>query len=221
MACGVIRLVRYRITIADDNAGDSDVRAVVIDVLRASSTIVTALSTGVEEVKPVDNESAAELRAAGYVLAGEYRGVKLPGFDIGNSPTELIEYMSHNEVRKLALKTTNFTTLLYKHRIESAYIASSLNLEAVRQKLMEEGTDANLIVVGSRFGMTEDIALAMVLYNGLNDGMKMDRAYLRRCILGCRTARHLTEIGYKRDVEFIADIDRYDVVPVLREGVIR
>ena len=217
----MIHLANYSITIADACATKiRGGRVVVIDVLRASSTIVTALANGVEEVKPVDNEEPSDLRDAGYLLAGEYRGVKLPDFDIGNSPTELIEYLKHHKIDRIALKTTNFTTSLYKSGIESAYIGSSLNLSAIMQRLEEDEADANLVVVGSRFGVTEDIAVAMALYNGLNDGLELDEEYIRRCILGCRTARYLLGIGYRKDVEFISQIDMYEVVPVLNNGMI-
>ena len=88
------------------------------------------------------------------------------------------------------------------------------------QRLEEDEADANLVVVGSRFGVTEDIAVAMALYNGLNDGLELDEEYIRRCILSCRTARYLLGIGYRKDVEFISQIDMYEVVPVLNNGMI-
>jgi len=215
---------KFRITIGGDNIqcrGVTEV-LVVIDVLRASSTIVTALANGVKEVIPVDRkEMAFELRKKGYILAGEDKGVKLPDFDIGNSPVELLEYIKQSEIEKIALKTTNSTDLLTG--IESALICSSLNLAAVKHRLEEigEGKSANLLAVGSRHGITEDLAVAMALYSSLNDGLEINRAYLKECISRCNTAKYISKIGYKEDVEFVSRIDKYDVVPVLREGVIR
>lgn len=215
---------KFRITIGGDNIqcrGVTEV-LVVIDVLRASSTIVTALANGVKEVIPVDRkEMAFELRKKGYILAGEDKGVKLPDFDIGNSPVELLEYIKQSEIEKIALKTTNSTDLLTG--IESALICSSLNLAAVKHRLEEigKGKSANLLAVGSRHGITEDLAVAMALYSSLNDGLEINRAYLKECISRCNTAKYISKIGYKEDVEFVSQIDKYDVVPVLREGVIR
>lgn len=216
---------KFRITIGGDNIqcrGVTEV-LVVIDVLRASSTIVTALANGVKEVIPVDREEMAfELRKKGYILAGEDKGVKLPDFDIGNSPVELLEYikLKQSEIEKIALKTTNSTDLLTG--IESALICSSLNLAAVKHRLEEigKGKSANLLAVGSRHGITEDLAVAMALYSSLNDGLEINRAYLKECISRCNTAKYISKIGYKEDVEFVSQIDKYDVVPVLREGVI-
>ncbi len=237
-------MAKYKCSISIPSAGtaetggneatvdERDGLTVIIDVLRASSTIVTAMARGVSEVKPLDTDDTrskgiGEWRNAGYLLAGEYRGVKLPGFEIGNSPTELIEYMeSGHRIEKLALKTTNFTTLLYRTGIETAYICSTLNIGAVVRRLMEEGrdrdTNTNLVAVGSRLGVTEDLAVAMALYGCLNDGLEPNEEYLRECIIGSRTAKYLAGIGYWRDVVFISSqIDRYEVVPVLNEGVIR
>ena len=221
----MIRLVNYRITIGGDNIlrrGVTEIEEilVVIDVLRASSTIVTALANGVKEVIPIDREEMASgLRKVGYILAGEHKGVKLPDFDLGNSPVELLKYIEQSNIKKIALKTTNSTELMTK--IESALICSSLNLTAAKHELEEKSRDANLVVVGSGHGITEDIAVAMALYSSLNDGLEINKAYLKEFISRCNTAKYLGKIGYKKDVEFISQIDKYDVVPVLREGIIR
>jgi len=222
----VIRLVNYRITIGGgDNIlhrGVTEIEEilVVIDVLRASSTIVTALANGVKEVIPVNKEEKAfGLRNEGYILAGEDKGIKLPDFDLCNSPVELLRYIEQSNIEKIALKTTNSTELLTK--IESALIGSSLNLTAIKHELEEKGRDVNLLVVGSGQGITEDLAVAMALYSSLNDGLEINKAYLKECIRHCNTAKYLIEIGYKKDVEFVSQIDKYDVVPVLRECVIR
>jgi 2-phosphosulfolactate phosphatase len=220
----VIHLANYRITIGGDNIlrrGVTEIEEilVVIDVLRASSTIVTALANGVNEVMPVNREEKAfELRKEGYILAGEDKGVKLLNFDLGNSPVELLEHIKQSNIEKIALKTTNSTELLAK--IESALICSSLNLTAIKHRLEGRGTSANLLVVGSTHGITEDLAVAMALYSSLNDGLAINKAYLKECIIGCSTAKHLIEIGYKEDVEFVSQIDKYDAIPILKGGVI-
>ena len=218
-------MANYRITIGGDNilrGGVTEIEEilVVIDVLRASSTIVTALANGVKEVIPVNKEEKAfGLRNEGYILAGEHKGVKLPDFDLCNSPVELLGYIEQSNIEKIALKTTNSTELMTK--IESALICSSLNLTATKHELEEKSRDTNLLVVGSRQGITEDLAVAMALYSSLNDGLEINKAYLKECISRCNTAKYLIEIGYKKDVEFVSQIDKYDVVPILREGVIR
>lgn len=215
---------KFRITIGSDNilrrkVTEIEEILVVIDVLRASSTIVTALANGIKEVIPIDREEMVfELRKEGYILAGEDKGVKLPNFDLGNSPVELLGYIEQSNIEKIALKTTNSTELLAK--IESALICSSLNLTAIKHRLEEKGKSANLLVVGSTHGITEDLAVAMALYSSLNDGLEINKAYLKECISRCNTAKHLIKIGYKKDVEFVSQIDKYDAIPILKGGVI-
>ncbi len=93
---------------------------VIIDIIRASSSICTALSYGVEHI--VTRESVEEvlnLKNEGYVIAGERDGDKLEGFDYGNSP---IAFMDRKlEGKKLAMTTTNGT-----HTIDEALLASAL-----------------------------------------------------------------------------------------------
>jgi len=217
---------KFKITIGGDNilrrgvtATEREEILVVIDVLRASSTIVTALANGAKEVIAVNTEEMAfGLRKKGYILAGEHNGVKLHDFDLGNSPVELLRYMEQSDIEKIALKTTNSTKILTE--VKNALICSSLNLTAIKHRLEDTGKSANFLVVGSTHGITEDIAVAMALYSSLNDGLEINKPYLMECIIRCNTAKYLIGIGYKKDVEFVSQIDKYDVAPILNGGVI-
>jgi 2-phosphosulfolactate phosphatase len=217
-------LANYKISIGRFKR-ERDELNVVIDVLRASSTIVVALASGIREVVPIGTEEAAlELKKEGYTIAGEYEGIKLPKFDIGNSPVELLKEIERSKIEKLALKTTNTTGRLME--MKDALICSSLNLTAVRNVLKNPKDswnikNANIIAVGSEHGITEDLAVAFSLYANLNDGLKIKRDFLRECIFKSNTAKHLIKLGYESDVEFVSKIDRYNVVPVMRKGVIR
>ncbi len=85
---------------------------VVIDVLRATTTICTALGLGASGVIPVESEAECRTyRNANCRIAGERGGEKLPGFDLGNSPLELLKHDWHNI--RLALTTTNGTRALH------------------------------------------------------------------------------------------------------------
>lgn len=213
-------MANYRISIGRFKRDELNV---IIDVLRASSTIVTALASGIREIVPIGTEEAAlELKKEGYTIAGEYKGIKLPKFDIGNSPVELLKEIERSKIEKLALKTTNTTERLME--MKDGLICSSLNLTAIKNTLNKKNNknkNTNIIAVGSEHGITEDLAVAFSLYANLNDGLKIKRDFLRECIFKSNTAKHLIELGYESDVEFISKIDRYNVVPVMRKGVIR
>ena len=103
--------------------------AVVIDVLRATSTATQALASGYRRVLVAESiERALELRRPGRVLAGERQGVKPPGFDQGNSPAEATEPRGDD----LVLATTNGgpTIVAATRDASEVVLACMLNLDA-------------------------------------------------------------------------------------------
>ena len=104
---------------------------IVIDVLRATSTICQALASGYERVVCVGEiEDARALAGPGVALAGERHNVRIDGFDYGNSPRE---FAAAPPAERLVLTTTNGTRLLLaaSSRCEEVIVASLLNLGAV------------------------------------------------------------------------------------------
>jgi 2-phosphosulfolactate phosphatase len=105
---------------------------IVVDVLRATSTICQALAGGYERVVCVGEiEDARALAGPGVALAGERNNVMIEGFDYGNSPREFTGAAHGNET--LVLTTTNGTRALLAaaERCETVLVASLLNLAAV------------------------------------------------------------------------------------------
>jgi len=189
---------------------------VIVDVLRASSTIITALANGIIEVIPVKSKKEAfKFKKQGYLIAGEQYGRKIEGFDIGNSPVELLRAIKEGSWEKLALKTTNATKLLCS--LPEAYIVSTLNLEVASRKL--RGKEVSLIAVGSRHGLEEDMAVVLALNKGLN-GARIDYQWVKERVVNSRAAKHLRSIGYGSDVDFIVNTS-YDVLPKLEKGIIK
>ena len=121
---------------------------VVIDVIRATSTICQALAAGYERVWcAAEVEDARALRVNGEVtLGGERRGVRIDGFDLGNSPAEYLAPRSST----LALSTTNGTRAIVTaaERCERVYIASLLNLAAVTEVARSHGDDVAVFCAG-------------------------------------------------------------------------
>jgi 2-phosphosulfolactate phosphatase len=187
----------------------TDETPVLIDALRASSTIITAFSCGVREIIPIEhNEQAWRLKKQGVVIAGESNGVKLPGYDLGNSPVELIKRAEQQPLKVLALKTSNLLPLLVKLR--HAWICSSLNVKAMAHHLLAH--DVAIIAVGSRHGVTEDLSIALALFARLS-GAPFDEELLPYFIQESRAAQHLRSIGYEEDVLFISRINQYTILP--------
>lgn len=189
---------------------------VVIDVLRASSTIITALANGVTEVIPVKSQKEAfRLKKQGYLIAGERNGIKLRKFDVGNSPTELLQVLNNAGKEKLAIRTTNATTFL--NSLTKAYVVSTLNLETAKKRL--RGKRVSPIAIGGRYGLTEDLAVGLALYSSLN-GIEISDEWVKKNVLSSKAAEHLRDIDYAEDVEFITNMS-YEIMPKLEAGVIR
>jgi 2-phosphosulfolactate phosphatase len=105
---------------------------VVIDVLRATSTICQARAAGIGRVTCVaEIDDARALAAPGIALGGERHNVKIDGFDFGNSPREFAQLST--KPAELVLTTTNGTRLLLSaaSRCETVYVGSLLNLDAL------------------------------------------------------------------------------------------
>ncbi len=123
--------------------------AVVVDVLRATSTITQALASGYRSVMCVDSvERAARLRAPGRVIAGEQECVMPPGFDQGNSPREAMSPRGE----ELVLATTNGAPAIVEAVpcAGQVLLASLLNLGAVVQAVESAGErDVQIVCAGT------------------------------------------------------------------------
>lgn len=150
--------------------------AVVIDMFRATSVIVTALNNGCEEVIPFLTieetlESSEELNREEYILGGERRAVKIDGFDLSNSPLEYTKEVV--EDKKVLITTTNGTrTLTKSNSAKRIIIAAMINAKAVADKLLEINEDVVIINAGTNgnFSMDDYICSGYII----NEMLKVD-----------------------------------------------
>jgi 2-phosphosulfolactate phosphatase len=132
---------------------------VVVDVLRATSTIVQALEAGYEAVYCCAEIDEAESLRDGLpeaVLAGERGGDPPPGFDLGNSPLEFLE----PRARAVVMTTTNGTRAIVQAaaNCDVVLVGSMLNLSAVAAAARERGEDVEIVCAGLRGGYSGDDA---------------------------------------------------------------
>ena len=220
------------------NAGDLAGRGVVvIDVLRATSSIVTALSAGAKAVVPAaTSEEAVRLTAnlakEGIVLAGERRMVKIEGYGLGNSPREMTKDAVGGKTVFLA--TTNGTpALVAAQGGDPVLVAAALNFSAVAERaraLWADRGDLVIICAGreKQFAL-EDAYTAGRLIKTVKKGARKvslnDAAQVSLDLAGQQggwgdafdrsdAARQLAETGLGEDVAFCARPDRFTVVPV-------
>ncbi|CAN5147538.1 2-phosphosulfolactate phosphatase family protein [soil metagenome] len=137
--------MRVHVALTPDEAGAAPT-GIVIDVIRATTTICQALASGYERVFcTAEVEEARALRdgLGGGVLGGERNAVRIPGFDLGNSPREYVVPAGTT----LILSTTNGTRAVVSAatRCKRVLVASLLNLSAVAEAA--RATDEDVIVV--------------------------------------------------------------------------
>jgi len=209
---------------------------VVIDVLRATSTIVEALANGARAVIPVDTveravRTASEIGRGDTLLCGE-RGSKLiEGFHLGNSPLEFTA--EHVAGKTLVMTTTNGTmALLAAGAARRCVLGAFLNATAVTAALAEED-DAVLLCAGreGRFALEDAVCAGWIgrrmAQRGRTRATDSARAAMRlasrlgrpplRFLRRTAGGAQLRRLGLGRDVEFCGAIDRHTSVPELRD----
>lgn len=211
--------------------------AVVIDVLRATSVITTALHNGALDVTVmVEVEEALKLRDEGVLLGGERNALKIEGFDLSNSPLEYSRERVEN--KRIVLTTTNGTKTI--HRAGGAvkiYIGSVLNGKAVGKALAGEEKDIIIACAGTRgnFSLDDFICGGKIIYElsclkefTMDDfaasaymAYRDNREDLLSYVKMASHFKHLTSLGLQRDIEYCFTEDIIDIVPEAREGKIK
>src|SRR5262245_51883162 len=152
--------------------------AVVIDVLRATTTIVHALVAGCSAVRPcaeIDEAQtlAGSMRAGRVLLAGERGGAPLPGFDLGNSPAEYTPKTCKGCT--LVLTTTNGTRALIRAaEAERALVAAFVNYSAVCEQLRQDPRPVHIVCAGTEGEVAlEDTLLAGAIVDDLSEACEV------------------------------------------------
>jgi 2-phosphosulfolactate phosphatase len=210
--------------------GIPDAAAVIIDVLRATSTLTQALANGaagVIEAATVDEALALGQRHPGSLLCGEREGRIIPGFDLGNSPSE---YTSERVAgRTLVFASTNGSQALRLAAGRTRILAAFVNLSAVIERL--RGAPEIVIVCSGKLGepSIEDTACAGLLVRRLRDhggepvgegatraehDAPLDAAAIREVVEGSEHGRYLRSLAdeFARDVAWCASLDVIDQV---------
>jgi 2-phosphosulfolactate phosphatase len=202
---------------------------VVVDVIRATSTIAQALASGYRRVlccAEVDEARALAEREGDAVLGGERRAVRIEGFRFGNSPQELA---GEPEAGTLVLTTTNGTRLLVAAagRFETVLVGSILNLDAVAAAVRESGAeDVAVLCAGVGGEVVLDDAYCAGRIAERIGGEAADSAVAAIRLAGTfatpeeglgsgQSARNLERAGLLDDVPYCARESALDVVPRL------
>ena len=216
--------------------------AIVIDVLRASTTIVTALAHGATGVRPVLTVEVARALAAGFgsgsdsgvLLGGERGGLRIDGFDLGNSPLEYAR--ARVAGRRIVITTTNGTAAVDACTDASEVLIGAIVNRAAaaaraRELAVAHGTSTiHLVCAGTDGEVTEedrlaagailDAAGALETFRGVLSAAADTGAAsaITAAFAMSRGGRNLIELGMRADLPAAAAIDSLRVVPRLDRG---
>ncbi len=210
---------------------------IIIDVLRATSVMITALENGAEKIFPFkDIETIQEkCRNLKNVLkTGERNALKIEGFDLGNSPLEFTKEKVQG--KDIYMSTTNGTKAIENSiHAEKILICSFLNLHSVVEKIIEYDKDITIVCAGTNGKFSLDDALCAGLI--IKDLQKYkDISVDDVCLALVRIAEshknisdilsgsihysRLLSLGFDKDMEHIFSLNKYSVVPEYKNGYI-
>ncbi len=194
---------------------------VVVDVMRATSTIAQALASGYERVycaAGVDEARALRDALGEGLLGGEREAVRIPGFDLGASPREVLE----PRARALIMSTTNGTRSIVAAAAacDVVLLGSLLNLGAVAAEAARRGGDVVVLCAGYKNAFAIDDAYCAGRITRLLEGERTDAAVAAEVVAGAFArsidginARTYGPPGLEDDIAWVAQDDLLDIVP--------
>ena len=206
--------------------------AVVVDVLRATTTIITALEYGVRSILPVDSiELCRDFQRKGYVGAAEREGKKVEGFELGNSPFDYFNPCYAG--KKIVFTTTNGTrTISTVKKADRIIFGAFVNLKAVARRINSLKKNVVVVCAGWEGEVNlEDTMFAGALINILGssfirEGDGAELAYqlyrlgendLSGFLEKSSHVQRLKRLNLQKDIDLCFELDRYDIVPELVE----
>jgi 2-phosphosulfolactate phosphatase len=216
---------------------------VVIDVLRATTTIITALQNGAAQIIPCGTIDEAREWVVRFqprgLLGGERNGSKIPGFDLGNGPPEYSAEVVRDQT--IVLATTNGTPAMAVCReAKCVWIGGFINAQAIVKRTRAEslvtflcaGTDGRITGedvlfagcaierlqrVGANAKLNDQATLALWSWNEACKKIALGTP-LADLLAEMHGGRNLVRKGMRGDIDFCAVIDRFDCVPELDLG---
>lgn len=212
-----------------------DQTVVVVDILRATSCMTTALANGIDSIKTFEHlPDCLALKGDNYLTAGERDGKKVDGFDLGNSPFEYMDPILKG--KRIAFTTTNGTQAIAKAAgAKDIIIGSFLNVSAVVNYLRNVTTNVLIVCSGWKGKVNlEDTVFAGALVEHLKNDFASacdapviaQRLYaearhdLKEYLKDSSHIKRLQRLNIQKDIDFCLTEDQYDVVPVIRANTI-
>jgi 2-phosphosulfolactate phosphatase len=218
-----------------------DKTAVVIDVLRASTTMTLAIRFGIDKIYPVETveqafEKKKQLNSKHVFLGGEREAIKVPGFDFGNSPYEFMD--RDLQGGSLVFTSTNGTRAL--HAVKKAthvFIMGFVNLPAVVHPVEWMKKDVCLICAGTggAFSLEDMVCAGFFLWEfsrypyPMKFGPGAEKAYelfekfqhdLPGMVKTSKHGQYLIDIGFEKDLNICSHLNFTNIVPAFKDAVV-
>jgi len=226
----------YRKGIETEYERDYDL-LVLIDVYRATSSMVVLASKGYTIIRAVESvDEALKARGPNSLICGERNGIAPQGFDHGNSPYELNRIGKNDEGKEIIMTTTNGTKALkafYNHS-ENIIAASLINLKSVIDYIIKHSFNKILVLCAGtyeRFSIEDYLCASLLVHRvhqkipvektdpirlalATGERCQTDPAFLEATMRQADHARRLQQIGKGYDIDFILkQKDGFDIVP--------
>lgn len=209
--------------------------AIVIDVFRASNTIITALNNGATSIIPVSELDVAwELKKKhpSYLLGGERDCLRIEGFNFGNSPLEYKKDLVKDN--SIIFTTSNGSRALNKVKpAKEIYVASFANSKAIATKLNSSETDISIICAGTlgKTSLEDTLAAGKIIDDlfktknyKLNDfailanmGYENFKDNLEDILINSMNGERLIKIDRREDIKYCTLVDTTTVIPIYKD----
>ena len=231
-----------KITLSFEKTSTTDV-SIMVDALRASSSIILGLNNFKEIIPCFTPEEAFELgEKYNAILAGEREGIKIKGFDIGNSPKVIETYKIPLEKKDTLILTTSNGTRILKDMKSTVLVGSIVNAKAVGKKSVEIAeNEIDVVMAGYKgnFALEDFLASGEIIYwiekeladNSIefevSDFAKAailasrDYENVKKAFYNCNSGRKLEKLNSKDDVTYCVQKNISDNVAIYKNGKLK
>ncbi len=209
---------------------------IVVDTFRATTTLAVLANYGIKTIYVVNNQHDARFvqkqKCSDCLLIGEEKGIRIPGFDYGNSPTEISKERIQNK-NAIFTSSNGAKTLIQLKNMKNVYLAALVNMtslsETVGKLAFQKEKNIVIIPAGNHYNLddyiVEDWITSALIARKITETRNFqitnrdefwdkttrlldEEADIKDLLIKSKNGRYLTKLGFERDIHFSISIDR-------------